>query len=137
MPEQLAAVENSHRAKGYPESPYTHEHVAYHFFIGTDGTTKQLRGIDERSPHTACDIEYPEKCTGAPAINQQSVAIVLAGNFNADQPSAGQLRSLKTLVTQLQQRYGIAAQNVIPHRDASKTACPGQHIVDLLNSYHQ
>lgn len=135
MPEQLAAVENSHRARGYAESPYTHEHVAYHFFIGTDGTVRQLRGIDERSSHTACDVEYPDKCKAMAAVNQHSVAIVLAGDFNLDDPGAAQMAALKTLVTQLQRRYGIPSGNVIPHREASSTACPGQRLVDILKSY--
>lgn len=126
MPEQKRAVENSHRSQGYNVSPYTEEHICYHFIVGSEGTVKQLRGINEREP-----------CTRNDEYNATAVQIVLAGNFEVDTPGERQIKSLATLVSSLQKEYGISNDAVTAHRETpgSPTKCPGKNIMNLLSAY--
>ncbi len=121
LPEQLQAVENSHKAQGYPESPYTHKHVCYNFFVGSDGTTKQLRGVNEN-----------EGCTMNAEINGQALHIVVAGNFEEEKVPKRQAEALKNLIVELQKTYGVKNKNIIGHKDASSSACPGENLIKLI-----
>lgn len=86
--------------------------------IGKDGTVLQTRPETDRTGHTRNQ-----------AINQASLAIVLAGDFNVEQPDPRQLRALSDLVGRLQAKYDIPAENVIGHTEASPTSCPGKNIL--------
>ena len=132
MPAQLQAVNNSHRAKWGNVSPYTGYYVEYHYFIGSDGTIVQTRDDSERTGHTRCDDEGDHCKNGLIDINNDSLGIVLAGNFNVEYPSDAQMKSLKQVVTILQNKYGISKNHVIPHHEASATACPGSHLIEML-----
>ncbi len=115
-------VNDSHRRRGYDLSANGY-YVAYHYFIGTDGTVVQTRPDTDRTMHSRNDY-----------VNMRSVAIVLAGAFNSDQPSYGQKISLAKLVTRLQKKYKIPATNVIGHREASPTQCPGTNLMNLIQA---
>lgn len=93
------------------------------------------RSDDEPSINTGCGMGEDRCKPGMDRVNEESIAIALAGNFNADQPTDRQLSILKARVTQLQKKYGIPKENVISHQEASATACPGKHLIDLLWSY--
>lgn len=94
-------------------------HIAYHFLIGKDGTVKQNRSLSERTGHTR---NQP--------INLESIAIVLAGNFDIEEPNRGQLIAIRSLVKRLDSIYHF--EKIIGHRDASPTACPGKHLDQAL-----
>lgn len=117
--EQLAAVESNHESRGYDASVYG-SHVAYHFFIGTDGTIVQNRALSERTYHTR-NTE----------VNDRSIAIVLAGDFNASHPSPAQLESVRNLVERLDAIYSF--HEIIGHREASPTGCPGKYLTSDLH----
>lgn len=119
--EQLTTVNNSHCRKWNNPSPFTGYCVEYHYFIGRDGTVVQTREDSERTGHTKNE-----------EINADSVSIVLAGNFQIEDPSFDQLGSLRSVVTKLQKKYGIPKDHVIPHHDASATACPGTRLMEML-----
>lgn len=63
-------------------------------------------------------------------MNEQSLAVVLAGNFEHEQPTPQQLAALKKLVAELDAEYHFA--KIMTHRDASPTACPGDNLVNAV-----
>lgn len=63
-------------------------------------------------------------------INLESIAIVVAGNFQEEEPTPQQLASLRSLVMRLDAIYSF--DRIIPHRDASPTACPGEKLISAL-----
>lgn len=99
--------------------------IGYHFVIGNgrgmpDGEIEptfrwqqQLHGAHTKTPD--------------PVYNQAGIGIVLVGNFNNGPPSPAQMSAVKRLVRTLKSAYGIPAKNVIGHRDAKATDCPGKH----------
>lgn len=121
MDVQLQAVNNSHRAKWGNVSPYTGYFVEYHYFIGRDGTVVNTRDERERTGHTRNET-----------VNDHSIAVVLAGDFNTDELTTDQAHALRDLMLQLKRRYPSA--DLIGHRDASPTACPGAKILKLLDA---
>lgn len=74
-------------------------------------------------------------CTKNNDVNMKSVHVVLAGEFGTDIPPPAQVKAMTGLVTALQKKYGVLNENVIGHREASPTACPGKNIMRILNYY--
>ena len=97
----------------------------YHYFIGRDGTVVQTRDESERTGHTMSE-EY----------NNDSLAIVLAGDFNVEVPSRKQLASLNALLVKLQGKYHIPDDHIVGHQDASHTSCPGEKLLKLLPTHY-
>ncbi len=85
--------------------------------------------------------------------NQQSIGIALIGNFNDEQPTDAQIKTLIRLITSLAQKYNIDPESktdwhkkmtaypyvstfqnytVVGHRDVGATACPGENLYKLL-----
>ena len=112
-------MDKSHEARGYDEGHYG-SHIAYHFLVGSDGTVKQNRSLNERSGHTRNDI-----------TNNASIAIALAGNFDVEQPTEKQLNALRGLVKTLDDQYHF--EKIMGHRHVpgSPTACPGKNLMAL------
>lgn len=133
---QLQSVNDSHKRKGYPLSKYGYN-IAYHHFIGSDGTTVRTRSHDDISVHTKCGYGHGnDKCkNGYKDINDNSIAVVLAGDFeHIDHLKGKQLAALRATVTALQKRYNIPRQNVLTHKHVSPTVCAGKNLIkDLWN----
>jgi N-acetyl-anhydromuramyl-L-alanine amidase AmpD len=129
--EQLSIVNESHKRRGYSLNEYGYN-VAYHYFIGTDGELIHTRPDDDRSAHTGCGLGEDRCKEGMSEINEQSIGIVIAGDFEHEQINRRQLQTLKRIVTEKQQEYGIPKENVIPHREASPTKCAGANLIKLL-----
>jgi 3D (Asp-Asp-Asp) domain-containing protein len=87
--------------------------------VGKDGTIKQARSLAERPGHTMSQ-----------RVNERSLAIVVAGDFEHEEPTEKQLASLKALIAELDDLYHF--QKIIPHRDASATTCPGKNMIEAL-----
>lgn len=98
-------------------------YIVYHILIGKDGTVLYNRGLNERTGHTSNEW-----------INERSIAIVLAGNFNEEEPTRQQLSSLKREIQRLNYIYQF--EYIIPHREASATACPGKHLTHWLEEMY-
>ncbi len=94
-------------------------HIAYHFLIGKDGTVKQNRPLIARTGHTRNQ-----------EVNLASIAIVLAGDFDKEDPTPAQLSALREKVAELDSIYRF--EQIIPHREASSTACPGERLLAAL-----
>lgn len=133
--EQAQMVDQSHQRRGYDPSSIINPatgvgwHIAYHYLIGKDGTVLQTRAHAERTQHTSCGLGL-EKCVGVQKVNDHSLAIVLAGNFEHEQPTPQQLAALKKLVKELDAQYRF--KRIMTHRDASPTSCPGDNLVNAV-----
>lgn len=120
--EQLGMVDAAHCRRWGNPSPYTGYCVEYHYFIGLDGTVVHTRKEEkERTGHTRNT-----------AYNMESVAVVFAGNFAMEEMNPKQLASGRRVITGLMERYGIPKGQVVGHREASATACPGENVMRLL-----
>lgn len=62
----------------------------------------------------------------------QSVAIVLAGNFEIEQPTQRQIAALMATVNRLHDKYRVAPENIIGHKEASPDACPGKNLTKII-----
>lgn len=93
--------------------------IGYHFYIRKDGTIYRGR---------------PEEYIGAHCENYNSVSlgICLEGNFEIEQPTDNQLKSLSELLQHLKQKYGNV--QIVGHRDLNATACPGKNLYSKLGS---
>lgn len=113
-------MNKSHSGRGY-DTGLRGKNIAYHFFIGTDGTVKQTRSLVERTAHTRNE-EY----------NLKSIAIVVAGDFTKEKPNDRQLASLRSLVNKLDGIYNF--ERIIGHKNVpgSPTSCPGM-LTDYLS----
>lgn len=90
--------------------------IGYHYFIDVDGTVTQLRDDRECAPHS---YHY----------NNNSVAIVLNGNFSNHPVGSAQYTSLVLLVRELMAKYGLGKDAVKRHCDlnGNSTECPGKY----------
>lgn len=93
--------------------------IGYHFYIRKDGTIYRGR---------------PEEYIGAHCENYNSVSLGICceGNFEIEQPTDNQLKSLSELLQHLKQKYGNV--QVVGHRDLNATACPGKNLYSKLGS---
>lgn len=123
--EQLSVVENSHRAKGYDLNANGY-HICYHYFIGTTGKIVHSRPDTDRT-----------MCTKNNDVNMKAIQVVLAGDFSSEIPTPAQVKAMMALVSSLQEKYGVLSTNVIGHREASPTACPGKHVMRILEHYRK
>lgn len=115
---QLGKINEQHRREGYKRSAYGYN-IAYHFFIGSDGTLVQTRDLWDRTPHTR-----------NPEVAIESIAIVFAGNFNEQKPSPAQMDTFRGLYRELYQQFDI--EHTIGHNHASPTACPGKYLLEEM-----
>lgn len=93
--------------------------IGYHFYIDKQGVIWRGR---------------PEEMSGSHALdyNSVSIGICLSGNFETEQPTDNQLKSLSELLQYLKQKYGNV--QVVGHRDLNATACPGKNLYSRLGS---
>jgi len=90
--------------------------IAYHFCIEPDGTIYQTNKLTSISWHTI-------------NANATGIGIVLNGNFENEQPSDAQRKSLKNLIKFLTDKFNKKLA-VYGHREiqGNATACPGRNV---------
>jgi hypothetical protein len=119
------SFDRMHRRRGWDE-------LGYHFVIDNGKGGPEGR-VEVGSRWRA--QKWGAHTGGTPnnEYNNFGIGICLVGDFTRKAPSAGQLQSLRRLVTYLAREHDIPPQNVITHRDAPKAAtkCPGR----LLHEY--
>jgi hypothetical protein len=96
--------------------------VPYHFYIAFDGKIAEGRELK-----FVGDTNTDYDPTG-------HALIVLEGNFETEQPSAEQLKSLQELAAWLSAQYKIPTSEIKAHNDYAATACPGVNLKKLLPS---
>jgi hypothetical protein len=94
--------------------------LPYHFYIDVSGRIGEGRDLSF-SGDTNTDYDAGDK-----------IQIVVEGNFEREEPSAGQRESLTRLVVWLAAEHGIAADKIDGHNDFAATDCPGKTLKAML-----
>lgn len=94
--------------------------IPYHFYIAVDGKIAEAR-----------DVKYVGD-TNTDYDPSGHILIVLEGNFENEEPSAEQIRSLEEMIGWLSAEWKIPVSEVKAHNDFASTACPGKNLKDKL-----
>lgn len=135
-PEQVNIIDGAHKRRGYLESS-TGNHIAYHWFVGCDGTTVNTRPEGEPSTHTGCGLGEDRCINGYEQINENSIAVVIAGATEEDMPSKEAEEAFKRKVFELKEKYNIPNGNIVSHGDTSPSICAGRYIKNMLPVFNQ
>lgn len=92
-------------------------YVGYQYFIDKYGTVKQGRADNEEGAHTI-------------GLNNSSIGICLAGNFDATMPTPAQITALTNLLKAKMAQHGILPTNIKPHRAFANKTCYGKKLAD-------
>ena len=58
------------------------------------------------------------------------MGICLSGHFDNEDPTIGQMDSLRTLLNQLMEKYSVSRDNIVPHRTFANKTCYGSRLSD-------
>lgn len=97
--------------------------VPYHFYIADNGKIAEGR-----------DINYAGD-TNTSYDPEAHILIVLEGNFEKEEVTAQQKKSLWKLIKALQNKYSIPSEEIGGHKDYVKTACPGTHLYSFISEF--
>lgn len=114
---QFEIIDNAHREKGWSK-------IAYHWFIGSDGTVKQGRSEDENGAH-CFSWKHPKSWM----VNSTTFGICCAG---LGQLNERQEKSLNSLIKEIKSKYGKC--EIRPHLYYVPTICPGRKIMKWLRN---
>lgn len=103
---ELSEIQSRRPSLGYPPG------IVYHYVIPKNGVIVQVLPDNVVSPHTK-------------GLNRQAIGIALIGNFEKDEPTKEQVKSLKRLIKQLDLPVSY-------HRDHRPTSCPGNNLIKAL-----
>lgn len=118
---QFDAINNYHRKK-FDMQSRNGLYIGYHYTIKCDGLLYHARDDNEIGAH--CKEER---------MNYKSIGIMLEGNFDIENPTAKQLKTLKDLIIHLRNKYNIARKNIKFHRDyATYKSCPGKNFTSNI-----
>jgi hypothetical protein len=118
--------------------------IGYHFVVGHDGDVYEARALDRVGAHAGVTVEQRRNQRLDP--DEDSVGIVLDGDFADVRPDPRQLAAAARLIRDLRARYRIPARQVIGHRDVRArlveargltlagdgTVCPGDAAFELV-----
>lgn len=96
--------------------------IGYHAGVGPDGSIWLLRHSDSggyRGPLAA----FGAHCTDH---NAHGLGVVLAGNFDAEDPKMYGWDTLVKVVAVLAQEFGIPVKKIYPHSAYAAKSCPGR-----------
>jgi len=91
--------------------------IGYHFAIDRAGRVWELRDLSWQGAHA-----------GDPERNRGNIGIEVMGNFDLQELTPEQKRSLTLLVRQLCETHGIPPANIFTHRELRNTDCPGKNL---------
>jgi N-acetyl-anhydromuramyl-L-alanine amidase AmpD len=102
--------------------------IAYHYFIEADGRLR--KGRNERTVGTH---------TKAGGMNFKSLGICLAGNFDKENPTPAQLKTLESILKNLAAKYKIPKENILGHLEVpgAVTQCPGKKLLEWIEYYRK
>lgn len=100
--------------------------IPYHWYIGWQG------GIaDTRDPKIVGDTNTEYDPTG-------HLLVCLEGNFQNEEPTAEQIRTLDQIVTWLVAQYRVDPAHIASHKDFSaQTSCPGKNLYPELQKLRE
>ena len=93
--------------------------IGYQYFISYSGRVYRGRMDNEEAAATI-------------GFNKCSINCCLQGNFETEQPTDLQLKSLKELIDKKKTEYKISNENIKGHRNFSNTSCPGKNLYSWL-----
>lgn len=111
-PAQFRGWQAWHHHLGWPD-------LAYHFIVGRDGKVYEGR---------------PYRAVGDTATTYDPTGhflIVVEGNFDESEPTAGQLEALAQMVAWASMQFDIPT--ISGHRDHAATTCPGDHLYAMIH----
>ena len=112
-------IDKWHRERGFDE-------LGYHFVIGNGADSGD--GQVEVGPRWIKQKWGAHTKTADNRFNDYGIGICLVGNFDVDQPTPAQMKSLARLVAYLMASYHIPSDRVLGHGDAKPTDCPGRYM---------
>ncbi len=122
-------IDRRHRAEGLNGN-------GYHYVIG-NGTGRLADGAivatsrwaEQRSgAHVAANLRGgSEALAKADELNRTSIGVCLIGDGDERAFTHAQIKSLRSLVVQLQSQFGIDDDHVVLHRDVSDVDAPGRY----------
>ncbi|MFM7260359.1 MAG: peptidoglycan recognition family protein [bacterium] len=112
-PTMAARIERyrvAHRGNGWAD-------IGYHLVIDRAGTLWQGRAIRWQGAHVK-------------NRNEGNVGVLVMGNFERQQPTAAQMRTLDRVLRDLMRTYRVPKSRVYTHREwpDAQTACPGRNL---------
>lgn len=114
---QYPLINEWHKQRGFPLSKLG-SYVGYHYVIEKDGSYTQCRDEGEGGAHTVGE-------------NFSSIGVCLAGNYNVEDPTPAQEKTLAKILYMMQERHAaILATNIFPHRHFNQTDCYGTRLTD-------
>ena len=99
-----------HRGKGWAD-------IGYHLVIDRSGTLWQGRAIRWQGAHVKNH-------------NEGNIGVLVMGNFERQQPTAAQMKTLDRVLRDLMRTYRVSKSRVYTHREwpDAETACPGRNL---------
>lgn len=104
--------------------------LAYHFLIVDSDPVSHKNVFISRRWLSQDAVPH----TSSKDVNRNTIAIAVVGNFQEGPPSRAQLESLRRLLGQLSERFGIGAPAMRPHSYYTKTLCPGSYLSQWLKA---
>jgi hypothetical protein len=90
--------------------------VPYHLYVAVDGSVAEARPIRFMG-----DSNTPYDPTG-------HLLVVVEGNFEEEELSPAQRRTMELLIPALARRYNVPPEKIAAHRDFAETLCPGRSL---------
>jgi len=97
-------------------------YCGYTYFIDGSGHIRQARLDTEEGAHTR-------------GYNRRTIGIGMAGHFDREKPSKGQLNALQELLEDKMRIYGLKKSKIKLHSDFSATACPGKNMREWIHLF--
>ncbi len=99
--------------------------IPYHYYISVDGRIAEGRNID-----FAGDTNTEYDPSG-------HALVVVEGNFETEEPTAEQIKSLQAMVSWLRQKYSVTPDAIKGHCDYAATDCPGKNLYSMLPNFRR
>lgn len=115
---QKFSMERSELGDGRIKEPWAD--IPYHFYIAADGSIGEGRQLQY-----AGDSNTPYDPSG-------HALIVLEGNFENEEVSEAQQKSMEKLVLSIARLYHISGNKISGHKDNASTLCPGKNLYSLI-----
>ena len=110
MCERIEHYRVGHRGRGWAD-------IGYHLVIDRAGTLWQGRSIRFQGAHVK-------------NRNEGNIGILVMGNFERQQPTTEQMKTLERVLRDLKRTYTVSTRRVYTHREwpGAETACPGKNL---------
>ncbi|HEY8889446.1 MAG TPA: peptidoglycan recognition family protein [Clostridium sp.] len=106
-------------------NPYKYDYPEYDFAVEADGTIRVGRPLNIQGSHCiATKAPYSQR-GGNQWWNQNSIGVVVTGDFTKFPMGLVQFTALCDLIKRLMDEHGLTLDNVYPHNQVANTACPG------------